>query len=254
MEENRNQRGIIDNLKPKAAFKAGLASGLGVVIVIGFFILLGMVLNGKGLSSDKNTNDDNNVVVNNGGTVTPPAGDAPIVIGDLNDDDWVHGDKNADITIIEFSDIDCPFCTRFHDTMNQVMKDYSGKVNWVYRHFPLTTLHPDAFKKAVAAECVGEQGGNDMFWNFLDKLFAGDETMANIADVAVSVGANKANFESCLASNKYDSKIQSQSAEAQKAGGRGTPYSVILSGDQKIAIPGALPYASVQASLDALLK
>ncbi|MFA6307379.1 MAG: thioredoxin domain-containing protein [Patescibacteria group bacterium] len=254
MEENRNQRGIIDNLKPKTAFKAGLFSGLLIVIVIGFFVLLGMVLNGKDLSSDKNNNDDNNVVVNNGDTVTPPAADAPIVINGLSDGDWVRGDKNAKITIVEFSDIDCPFCTRFHDTMNQVMKDYSGKVNWVYRHFPLTSLHPDAFKKAVAAECVGEQGGNDKFWSFLDKLFAEDETIADMADMAVSVGVDKTKFEECLASNKYDTKIQNQSSEAQKAGGRGTPYSVILSGSQKVAIPGALPYASVQASLDALLK
>lgn len=249
-----NNKNLIDNLKPKTAFKAGLLSGLVVVCVIGFFILLGMMLNGKDFGGDKNKNEDTNIVANTNENTNPTAGQTEIVVNGLSDKDWVRGDKDADVTIVEFSDIDCPFCTRFHTTMNQVMADYNGKVNWVYRHFPLTSLHPEAFKKAVAAECVGEQKGNDAFWSFLDKLFEGDETLANIADVAVSVGADKTKFQECLDSDKYNSKIQAQSQEAQKAGGRGTPYSVIISGNQKVAIPGALPYESVKASLDSILK
>ena len=253
MEENN--KSLIDNLRPKTAFKAGLLSGLAVVCIIGFFVLLGMMLNGKDFGSNKNNNDDNNIVANTNENTNPnPTAPTEIVVNGLSDGDWVRGDKNADVTIVEFSDIDCPFCTRFHDTMRQVMTDYAGKVNWVYRQFPLTSLHPEAFKKAVAAECVGEQKGNDAFWSFLDKLFDGDETLANIADVAVSVGVDKTKFQECLDSDKYNSKIQSQSQEAQKAGGRGTPYSVIISGNQKVAIPGALPYESVKASLDAILK
>ncbi|MFA6467179.1 MAG: thioredoxin domain-containing protein [Patescibacteria group bacterium] len=256
MEEKQKEGNVIDNLRPKVAFKAGLFSGLGIMFAIGFFILLGMMLNDKdfSLGKDKNNNNDDNVIVNTNDNGNVPPANAEIVINGLSDGDWVRGDKDAKITIVEFSDIDCPFCTRFHDTMNQVMADYDGDVNWVYRNFPLTSLHPEAFKKAEAAECVGELGGNDKFWAFLDKLFSGDETIATIADVAASVGVDKGKFQSCLDSEKYKTKVQNQSLEAQKAGGRGTPYSVILAGDQKIAIPGALPYESVKASLDALLK
>ncbi|MBT4209533.1 MAG: DsbA family protein [Candidatus Komeilibacteria bacterium] len=255
-ENNRREKDAIDNLKPKAAFKAGLFTGLGVMFAIGFFILLGMMLNDKDFSLDKgngNTND-NDVVVNNGDNNPPPAGNTEIIVNGLSDGDWVRGDKNAEITIVEFSDVDCPFCTRFHNTTKQVLAEYEGRVNFVFRHFPLTQLHPEAFKKAEAAECVGEQGGNDKFWSFMDKIFEGDETLSTIADIAASVGVDKAKFQECLDSGKYTSKVQSQSKEAQAAGGRGTPYSIIITGDQKIPIPGALPFESVKTSLDALLK
>lgn len=249
MEENyKRGKGMIDNLKPKAAFKAGIITALGIVFAIGFFVMLGMMLSDK----DSSKNDGGDTLVNTNDN-TPPT-DTTIVINGLNDGDWVRGDKDADVTIVTFSDVDCPFCTKFHTTMNQVLEDYDGDINWVYRHFPLTSLHPEAFKKAEAAECVGEQGGNDKFWAFMDKLFDGDETLSGVADIASSVGVDKAKFQDCLDSGKYTSKVQSQSQEAQKAGGRGTPYSVIIKGSQKTPINGALPYEQVKTSLDALLK
>ena len=136
-ENNRREKDAIDNLKPKAAFKAGLFTGLGVMFAIGFFILLGMMLNDKDFSLDKgngNTND-NDVVVNNGDNNPPPAGNTEIIVNGLSDGDWVRGDKNAEITIVEFSDVDCPFCTRFHNTTKQVLAEYEGRVNFVFRHF-----------------------------------------------------------------------------------------------------------------------
>lgn len=86
--------------------------------------------------------------------------------------DHIRGDINAPVKIIQYSDIDCPFCKRFHGTMQEVMDSYGkdGKVAWVMRHFPLTQLHPDAFNKAEASECVAELGGNDKFWKFVDTL------------------------------------------------------------------------------------
>lgn len=253
MEVPHKDKSPIDNLKPKSAFKAGLLTGLGIMFAVGFFILLGMMLNDKDFSGDKNNNNDNgDVMVNTNDNADN--GETQIVVNGLRDGDYVRGSEDAAITIVEFSDVDCPFCSRFHDTMKQVMTDYGGDVNWIYRHFPLTTLHPEAFKKAEAAECVGELAGNNIFWSFLDKIFAGDETLSDIADVAASLGVDKAKFQECLDSDKYANKINAQSQEAQRAGGRGTPYSVILAGSQKIAIPGALPYESIKASLDSLLK
>lgn len=249
MEQNQ-EKGAISNLKPKTAFKAGLFSGIAIMFVIGFFVLLGFMLNGK-----KDDSANNNY---NGGTPTVNdnqgnTGAIQLQAVDKNKD-WIRGDKNAKISIIEFSDIDCPFCTRHHDTMNQLIEKYDGQINWVYRHFPLTSLHPEAFKKAEAAECVGELGGNDKFWEYLDKLFAENETASGLADMASSIGINKDKFQDCLDSGKYNSKVQSHTSQAQAAGGRGTPYSVIVAGDQKIPINGALPLSTIEASLSPLLK
>lgn len=86
----------------------------------------------------------------------------------VNEDDWVLGNKNAPVTIIEYSDIDCPFCRRHHPTLQDIVEDYNGRVNWVYRHLPLDALHPLARSKAEATECAGAEEGNDAFWSLLD--------------------------------------------------------------------------------------
>lgn len=86
--------------------------------------------------------------------------------------DHLDGPVGAPITIIEYSDLDCPFCKRFHETMNQVKAEYGDQVAWVYRHLPLLSLHPNAGLLAEATECVAELGGNDKFWDFLDRVFA----------------------------------------------------------------------------------
>ena len=95
---------------------------------------------------------------------------APVEILALREDDHVLGNPNADVVIIEYSDPECPFCKRFHDTMIQVMDQYgkSGQVAWVYRQFPISQLHPNAPKISEAALCVGSLAGNDAFWKFTD--------------------------------------------------------------------------------------
>jgi protein-disulfide isomerase len=261
MEEHiKREKSAIENLKPRAAFKTGLLSGLGVMFAIGFFILLGIMLNGK--SGDSNDN-----VVLEGTDNNPSVARAPQPTdnGEINikpvdkKNDWIKGDKNAKISIIEFSDTECPFCKRFHATMNQVLAEYDGQVNWVYRHFPLTSLHAKAQREAEATECAGDQKGNDGFWAFTDRLFEitpsndglSESQLTEIADYA---GLNVGKFQECLDSGKFASKVQGQARDAQAAGGRGTPYSVILAGDQKIPIPGALPFDSVKSTLDSLIK
>lgn len=252
MEQHNSGKGPIENLKPKAAFKAGLLSGLGVMFAIGFFVLLGIMLSGKDLSTNKNSGNTNNNVVN---ANTNANAAAAITIQPVDKDkDWIRGNKDAKVSIIEFSDMDCPFCQRFHATMEEVMKEYGDQINWVYRHFPLTSLHPEAEKKAEAAECVGEQGGNDKFWEFLDKVFPAQTKVADLGVVVSNMGLDADKFQTCLDSGKYAAKIQDQSRQAQAAGGRGTPYSVIVSGDKKVPIPGALPIESVKASIDSVLK
>ena len=85
-------------------------------------------------------------------------------------DDRYLGNINADVVIIEYSDIDCPFCKRFHPTMERIAQEYGSKIAWVYRHFPLDSLHPEARTKAEATECVAQLAGNEVFWKYLKAL------------------------------------------------------------------------------------
>jgi protein-disulfide isomerase len=89
----------------------------------------------------------------------------------ITPDDHIVGDPNAEIIIVEYSDLDCPFCKTFHRTMYEVVEKSEGRVAWVYRHYPLPQLHPNAFRKAEETECAWEQGGNEAFWKYTDTLF-----------------------------------------------------------------------------------
>ena len=80
-------------------------------------------------------------------------------------DDHILGNPNADVIIVEYSDLECPYCKVFHVTLKRVMDEYGkdGKVAWVYRHYPIAGLHPKAFHESEATECAWEQGGNNAF-------------------------------------------------------------------------------------------
>lgn len=177
----------------------------------------------------------------------------------VTDDDHIKGNRNAPITIIEYSDLECPFCKRFHPTMQQVIDEYPGQVRWVYRHFPLTQLHSKAAKEAEATECAAELGGNEGFWAYVDRLY--EITPANngldfsqLPQIAEYVGLDRDEFEQCLNSGKYADKVQADVDDAVAAGGRGTPYSLIIDQDGNTStIPGALPFEQVKAMIEPLL-
>lgn len=89
----------------------------------------------------------------------------------LNEDDWIRGEEDARITVIEYSDIDCPFCKKFHTATTNMMVDYADDVRWAFRHMPVDALHPRAREKAEATECAGDIGGGVVFWTYLDRIF-----------------------------------------------------------------------------------
>lgn len=95
----------------------------------------------------------------------------------------IRGDKNAKITIVEFSDFQCPFCNRSYPTMKQILQDYKGKVRLVYKHLPIPSLHPNAQKAAEASECANEQG---KFWEFHDQLFENQTTWSTLPQTTPS--------------------------------------------------------------------
>lgn len=234
----------------------GLLGGIAILSTIGFFVLL---TNGTGQSIVKSAG---NIVTDTSPTPSAPTPSQPsgsaISLAPITNEDHIKGNKNAKITIVEYSDTECPFCKRFHPTMQQIVDDYNGQVNWVYRHFPLTSLHSKAPKEAEATECAAELGGNDGFWAYLDRLFAVTPAnngldLAQLPQIAEDVGLNRSKFEACLNSGKYAQKIQDQTDQAQAAGGRGTPYSIIVSGDQTIPVSGALPLEQIKSMIEPLL-
>jgi len=195
------------------------------------------------------------------GNTTEDLGEEPVV-APITADDHILGNPNALIMLVEYSDYDCPFCKNFHDTMRQIMSEYGpeGTVAWVYRQFPLESLHPNAPKIAAASECVAELGGNEAFWTFSDMIFDERETNAQtditrLPEFAEKAGVDKGQFELCYNSGKYDAVIADDIQAAIAAGGRGTPHTIVLAGEQYVGeIGGAQPYATVKQNIEGLIK
>lgn len=174
--------------------------------------------------------------------------------------DHIFGNPDAKVKIVEFSDTECPFCKLFHTTMQQVISEYKGSVAWVYRHFPLDSLHSKARNEAVATECANELGGNEKFWAYLDRLMEVTPSNngldpAQLPAIAEYVGLDRAKFETCLNSGKYNKHVQEDYEDGVASGGNGTPYSIaVAKNGKKTVISGAQPLSAVKAVIDSLLK
>ncbi len=204
------------------------------------------------------------VPVNIGAGTAPSAqpGSTNINIKAVNSDDHIRGSLNAPVKIVEFSDLECPFCKSIHPTLQRVMEEYgkSGQVAWIYRHYPLVQLHSKAPNEAQASECAAELGGNEKFWAYIDRLF--QVTPSNngldpsqLPEIASYIGLNEDAFNTCLNSGKYASKVQDQHNDAVNSGGQGTPYSVVIAKNgKKYPISGAQPYDNVKAVIETALK
>lgn len=172
--------------------------------------------------------------------------------------DHLLGNPNARVKVIEFSDLQCPFCQRFHPTMKQVMDTYgkNGSVAWVYRHFPLP-FHQLATPGAIASECVADQGGNIKFWNYIDNVFAKGLTEESVLTEAATKlgGIDMAEFQNCISANPHKDYIDAQAQDGLNAGVSGTPYSIVVAPNGKMfPINGALPYEEVKKIIDLALK
>ncbi|MEK7155736.1 MAG: thioredoxin domain-containing protein [Patescibacteria group bacterium] len=208
----------------------------------------------------------------------------------VQDNDHILGNPNADVIIVEYSDPECPFCKMFHETMHQVISQYgeNGKVAWVYRHFPIPQLHPKAQKEAEALECAAEQGGNDMFWKFTDKVYQttqsnnaldigvynspatppngpdgkpyytqkaprGATDAGQLSDIARDLGLDVAKFEDCLKTSKYAERVKTDTNEVVASGGQGTPHSIIIVDGEQIPLEGAQPLENIKGLIDSML-
>jgi len=194
------------------------------------------------------------------GQPAPPLAPENIVLG--VDDDPLMGDKKARLVLVEFSDFQCPFCARFvHETLPEIEKDYikTGKLKYVFRDFPISSAHKDAFKAALAAGCALDQG---KFWEMHDRLFENQAafTVFNLTQSAEAIGLNKEKFQQCLNNNEYETEIQSDFADGLKAGVNQTPIfflGLTEPNGPKVkvltVITGAKPYAVFKAAIDSAL-
>ena len=194
--------------------------------------------------------------------LTEPPPDTDINMRPISGDDHILGNPNADLIIVEYSDTECPFCKQFHTTLQRVMSEYGkdGKVAWVYRHFPIDQLHSRARKEAEATECANELGGASKFWEYTNAIYnitTSNNTLepTQLPVIAKSVGLNVDAFNKCLASGRYTGKVEADYQDAVRAGGRGTPNSIIITKDgTKTVVQGAQPYESLKLTLDVLLQ
>jgi protein-disulfide isomerase len=178
----------------------------------------------------------------------------------VSENDHVRGDRNARIALIEYSDLECPFCKSFHPTVQQVIDEYDGQVMWVYRHFPLDQIHAKADKEAEAVECANELAGNDGFWALLDKIFEVTPSnnglvLDNLPKLAGEVGIDEGAFKECLDSGKYAQRVEDDYQGGIEAGITGTPGNILLDTKtgETLLVPGALPFEQIKQSIDSLL-
>jgi len=206
--------------------------------------------------------------VNRGGTNEAKTDPLPPV----TNQDRILGNPDAPIMVIEYSDPSCPFCKVFHNSMTGVMDSYikSGKVAWVYRHFPLdkptpqgTILHPKAGKEAQAFECAGDLGGNNKFFEYSKIFYERTPSVTNntpdgmpsenIPKIAKEIGLNETDFIACLDSGKFSEKVENEFQTGARAGVTGTPYTfVITKSGKNVPIEGNR-VNNVKMAIDSLL-
>ena len=193
-----------------------------------------------------------------------PTGQPTPIVKISADDDPVIGDHDAPISIIEFSDFQCPFCARFHiQTLPSILEEYvdQGKVKLIFRDFPIQNIHPNALPASVAAECANEQG---KFKEMHDKLFdnqkewSGLETanaMLLFSQYALETGLEQEIFDSCLTSGKYIEEIRNDLNDGRDYGVSGTP-GFFIGNDQigYVELKGAQPFESFKKVIDAQLN
>jgi len=175
--------------------------------------------------------------------------DAPRYNVEIAPDDPVLGTASATVTMIEFSDFQCPFCQRVMPTLKQLRDTYGDRVRIVWKDFPLTSIHPQAFKAAEAGQCAREQG---KFWEYHDRLFANQQALEPelLKKHAVDTGLDAAKFNACLDTAKYAERVQAQMGVGNQLGVSSTP-SVFINGRM---VSGAQPYETFTTIIDEELE
>lgn len=217
-----------------------------VVLAFGVGILVGYVVWGRGVNIAAAESVPTAAAQPSGPEVEAPTAEPQFVRYDIPTDGFPSfGPQDAPITIVEFSDYQCPFCRRFHEeTYQDLLAAYPNQIRFVYRNLPLTSLHPDAMPAAVASLCANDQNA---YWEFHEKLFSSDALdEATFIQYATDLNINVDEFTSCLSSGAHDDFIQQDMDFAQNLGVQSTPTFFI----NGLAIVGAQPLTNFQQLID----
>ncbi len=180
---------------------------------------------------------------------------------ELREKEHIFGNESAVITLVTFGDTECPFCQQLHWVLKDLQAKYPDTVKLVYRNFPLTSIHPFAYKEAKALECADEIGGNDAFWKMLDRLFttpvesdpnfqprvsnpfmARPKHMRWLMRHSRNSGVLRTKLSKCVSQNQTKAKVDADIADGQAAGVQGTPTTFVFNaGIFKLTIVGAQP-------------
>lgn len=245
------------------------------IILAGFMIATGIYMTNRGDSPSVNTGANNQ---------------PKISLNPVSKTEHIRGNPDAAVIVVEYSDTECPFCKMFQTTMQSVMETYGkdGKVAWVYRPFPIDSLHSKARIQAEATECVNDLGGNTAYWKMLDSIYENTPSnngldSAKLPIFAKAAGVDVTAFNTCLSSGKHVNTVEAYIQDGMRAGVQGTPYSVLvlknkLSSDsektlmtfvannglsqnvmisetkKEVVMNGALPLQMVQTIIDAIVK
>lgn len=255
VEEPKDKAKSHYNLRiPRFNFKQGSLNFYLVLVLIIFSFLLGMLTN-KVMYLESQVNNNANAVAANGQAAVPTEPLPPQIVDVENGQLPILGNDDAKVTIVEFSDFQCPFCKAYiDDTHEQLKEQYidTGKVKFAYRHYPLTSIHPNAQLAGEASECANEQG---KFWEYHDKLFAEQDTWSpqTLADVSNSfvdyageLGLNTDQFKSCVESEKYKAKVEEDMAAGEQAQVDGTPAFFV----NGYRLTGAQPFSEFQRVIE----
>jgi len=176
--------------------------------------------------------------------------------------DHIYGNPEAAISLIEYSDFECPYCKRFHQTVKNLIDLFDGQVNWVYRHYPLSFHNPGAQKQAEAAECAYAQGGDEIFWQYTDEIYLRTQSggkgfaLDKLSSLATELGLDAAVFQECLDSGRYADRVKQDFDDGQQAGITGTPGNILINHQtgQILSKSGAQPLQTFQQVIEGMLK
>lgn len=227
---------------------------LGILLIVASFLIGVLITKVSYLEKNGSAGTITAQPVDDGSQAQIPVGPVDVEAGHLP----VLGNKDAKVTIIEFSDFQCPFCKSFFDdSLALIKKEYvdTGKAKFAYRQYPLTSIHPNAQKSAEASECANDQG---KFWEYHDQLFTnqadwesltGDALLAKFSEYASAVGIDGARLSDCVSSGKFADLVKKDSEAGTAAGVDGTPATFV----NGIKISGAVPYTEFKAEIDKAL-
>jgi protein-disulfide isomerase len=249
------------NLKiPRLSFKDGSLNIYLVFVLVIFAFLLGMLTNKVLYLENQVKNGSNaNAAALNDPNAQPTVAPPPQVVKVENGKLPILGDEKAKVTIVEFSDFQCPFCKRYIDETHEQLKEKyidTGKVKFTFRHYPLTSIHPNAQVAHEASECANEQG---KFWEYHDLIFAQQDTWSpqTLSDATISLvgyagelGLNTDQFKSCVETEKFKQAVEADLEAGTQVQVDGTP-AFFVNGYRLV---GAQPFSEFERVIEEELK